>query len=60
MFGVQTHTQQDGKKFPNAGFCIGIGQITAINCDGFLFDAGLGYINDMVVIGSRYAISLNN
>ena len=60
MFGVQTYTQQDGKKFPNAVFCIGIGQITAMNGDGFLFDAGLGYINDMIVIGSRYAISLNN
>ena len=35
MFGVQAHTQQDGKKFPNAGFCIGIGQITAMNGDDF-------------------------
>jgi hypothetical protein len=26
----------------------------------FLFDAGLGYINDMIVIGSRNVISLNN
>lgn len=60
MFGVQAHTRQGGKKFPNVGFCIEIGQINAMNGDGFLFDAGLGYINDMIVIGLRYAISLNN
>lgn len=48
------------KEFPNAGFCIGIEQINAMNGDGFLLDAGLGYINDIIVIGSRDVISLNN